>query len=260
MNIIWLTDLHFDFLNHAGKTKFIDKIKAQEPDIILISGDIAHADSLTQCLDYFQSLTYFVLGNHDYYMSSISKVTSKMVLHTNLNKRLNWLTILDVVELDKKNALIGHDGWADGRFGDYIHSDVFLNDYMHIEDLNAVVFSKEERLTTMQKLAQQGADYIDRIMPEALEYENIWMITHPPPFEEASWHLGKPSDTNWLPHFASKVMGQVLIKHMKDKPNKMTVLCGHTHSPGECDPLPNIHVYTGEAKYHRPQIQKVFKI
>jgi hypothetical protein len=32
--------------------------------------------------------------------------------------------------------------------------------------------------------------------------------------------------------------------------------CGHTHSGGECHPLPNLRVLTGAAEYSHPGIQQ----
>jgi hypothetical protein len=39
----------------------------------------------------------------------------------------------------------------------------------------------------------------------------------------------------------------------------LTVLCGHTHSPGVARILPNLVVYTGAAEYGSPMVQRVFE-
>ena len=41
---------------------------------------------------------------------------------------------------------------------------------------------------------------------------------------------------------------------------EMTVLCGHTHSPGEAQILPNLRVLTGGAEYGRPALQRVLTV
>jgi hypothetical protein len=47
---------------------------------------------------------------------------------------------------------------------------------------------------------------------------------------------------------------------MRDFPQRqLTVFCGHTHSPGECRPLPNVHILTGGAKYGQPAVQRVLE-
>jgi hypothetical protein len=40
----------------------------------------------------------------------------------------------------------------------------------------------------------------------------------------------------------------------------MTVLCGHTHSSGEAQILPNLRVLTGGAVYGKPALQRVLEV
>jgi len=48
---------------------------------------------------------------------------------------------------------------------------------------------------------------------------------------------------------------------MKKHPDKkLTVLCGHTHSPGAAQILPNLEVLTGSAEYGSPTIQQILEI
>ena len=86
-------------------------------------------------------------------------------------------------------------------------------------------------------------------------------LTHVPPFREACWHRGRISDDDWLPHFACRVVGEVLREAMAAHPEcEMTVLCGHTHSAGEAQILPNLRVLTGGAEYGRPEVQRVLTV
>jgi len=65
---------------------------------------------------------------------------------------------------------------------------------------------------------------------------------HVPPFRNACWHEGKISDDEYLPHFACKAVGDVLVDVMKKYPEgKLTVLCGHTYSKGVANILPNLY-------------------
>ena len=43
------------------------------------------------------------------------------------SKTIMYLSQSGVVELTPHTALVGHDGWADGRLGDFDGSDVILN-------------------------------------------------------------------------------------------------------------------------------------
>lgn len=41
---------------------------------------------------------------------------------------------------------------------------------------------------------------------------------------------------------------------------RLTVLCGHTHSPGTAQILPNLQTLTGRAEYGKLYIQHIFDI
>ena len=159
--------------------------------------------------------------------------------------------------LTEETGLVGHDGWADGRLGDYARSEVLLNDYLLIEELSGL--DKEDRLGRLHALGDEAAAHFRALLPEALErFRRLIVLTHVPPFREACWHRGRVSDDDWLPHFSCRAVGEVLAEAMAAHPEcEMTVLCGHTHSPGEAQILPNLRVLTGGAEYGRPAIQRV---
>ena len=53
----------------------------------------------------------------------------------------------------------------------------------------------------------------------------------------------------------------VVLKIAQDNPGvDFIVLCGHTHSPGIHQPLPNLLVKTGIAEYYYPEIQEVIAV
>jgi hypothetical protein len=55
-------------------------------------------------------------------------------------------------------------------------------------------------------------------------------------------------------------MGEAILEIMVEYPeHRLTVLCGHTHGRGECQPTPNVQVFTGGAEYGQPTIQRVFE-
>ena len=89
MKLIWLTDIHINFLDKDERLQFYQKIIRKKCDAILISGDIAEGNSvvdlLTEMADTIQKPIYFVLGNHDYYFSSVAAVI-KDPIHISLNK------------------------------------------------------------------------------------------------------------------------------------------------------------------------------
>jgi Icc-related predicted phosphoesterase len=264
IRIAWMTDIHLNFLNEEQLDAFLHKIAEANPDIVLIAGDIGEAHSFPLYLDRFairlQRPVYFVLGNHDFYFGTVEAVRSIAERLTNEFKWLSWLPKAGVVELTPDTALIGHDGWADGRYGDYEHSEMLLNDYLFIGELGGL--DKSERLKMLNRLGDESGDYFRKWLPQALErYHHVYVVTHVPPFAESCLYEGQYSNVDSLPHFSSKAVGDALLEVAQAYPDReITVLCGHTHSEARFQALPNLRVLTGGAKYGAPAIQSIIEI
>ncbi len=95
--VLWLTDIHLNFLKPVPLEKFYQQIKDAQPDCVLISGDIGEAPRLKYDLQQLESRLpypiYFVLGNHDYYGASFEDVESLLREITDCSPRLHWLTV-----------------------------------------------------------------------------------------------------------------------------------------------------------------------
>lgn len=266
MQFTWLTDIHLNFLDFEKCKAFYQKIVEVNKDAILISGDIAEADTVESILcemaDHIQKPIYFVLGNHDYYGSSVYKVREAMTALTSRHELLFWLPAAGMQQLGSDTILVGQDGWADGRLGDYHNSRVSLNDSRLILDLfQAKILGKYELLKKMQELADADAVALERDLLQAINQrpKKIIILTHVPPFKESACHNGKISDDNWLPYFGSKIAGDVLLKiASKFLETDFIVLCGHTHSKTQYNPLKNLVIIAGLADYFRPVLQKNF--
>lgn len=263
MRYAWLTDIHLEFLQDKKTLCFVEELAAQKFDGLFLTGDISTAKRLEFHLhlfeDIYQAPVYFVLGNHDYYGGVIESVRKMIEELCNRCKWLHWLPASGVVKMSSDTCLIGHDGWADGRFGDYAGSRVLLNDYVQIQ--NFVKAGELGRLALLNNYGDQAAAYFENILPEALKhYQHVIVLTHVPPFKKSCWHEGKISADDWLPHFSCKAIGDVLKKLMSTySDRKMTVLCGHTHSSGQVAILPNLLVKTGGAEYGLPKIQEILE-
>jgi 3',5'-cyclic AMP phosphodiesterase CpdA len=263
MKAIWLTDIHLEFLDHSAFSDFLKKLGEQDGDALLISGDIAQApsveDHLTNLAETLQIPVYFVLGNHDCYEGSIPEVRDRVGGFAKDSALLHWLSDCGPISLTPTTSLVGHDGWGDGRLGDYDHSTVSLSDFFLIRELTGL--SPKERLGKLKDLGDEAAEHLRRVIPEALKSaEHVVVLTHVPPFREAAWYEGHPSNSQWLPFFSCKAVGDVLYTTMQSHPDKrMTVLCGHTHGGGRSKILPNLKTITGPARYGHPAIQEVFE-
>lgn len=265
MRLAWLTDVHLNFLGREFEGEFFSLVRAENPDAVLLTGDIGEAGSVLTWLerldDELQLPIYFVLGNHDFYGGSILTVRSAVTALAKERPNLKYLTAIEEpIELAPSVGLIGDDGWADARLGKYEKSYVMMNDYRLIAELAKL--TKEARWPKLKELGDAAATHVKRVLPAALEkYPQVILATHVPPLREACWHEGQISDDEWLPHFTCKAVGDAILEIMRSAPKRqLTVYCGHTHSPGICQPLPNVTIFTGSAKYGVPQMQKVIEV
>ena len=177
-----------------------------------------------------------------------------------------YLSQAGVVELTPNTALVGHDGWADGRLGDLDGSEVILNDFLLIDELrrwrDAHTLDKPALRQAFRPWATRRPRYLKGVLaPAAEQYPHVIVATHVPPFREAAWYQGRPSADDFLPFFACKAVGDVLLEAAQSHPGcQILVLCGHTHGGGELQVLENLRVVTGPAEYGKPEIQQVIDV
>jgi hypothetical protein len=246
MRLGLLFDLHLDDVANEEKEQFFSKIFSEPYDGYIIGGDIADGMLSLQYLERFAALSarelYFVLGNHDFFGTSIANVRKKAAELCQKEKKLIYLSLAPPIELSPNTCLIGHDGWTDGREGDYLASPVVLHDYLEIEELKGK--SPKELLKTLQTLALFAKKSIEEKLQVALQkYKKVIFATHIPPFREVCVHDGKIADDLWAPHFVSKITGQALCYWMGKNPDKeLLVLCGHSHTETHVKILANLEV------------------
>lgn len=256
--LAWATDVHLNFLDDEAVQLFCSHIRAAKPDAVLLTGDISEAPHLRRHLAAVAVGVavplYFVLGNHDYYKGSVDDVRARVTSGAG-----TYLPASDVVRLGD-HALTGCDGWGDARLGDPEGTRLMLNDFIHIEELAGKLGI--ELRTALRALGDHEAGIAEARLTEAVALcENIVFATHVPPFRGACWHDGAVSNDDWLPYFSCKAVGEVLRRVAQAHPeHDFTVLCGHTHSPGEVHILDNLVVRTGGAVYGEPKLADVLDV
>ncbi len=261
--LAWATDLHLNFCREAQRKAFYEAVAAEAPDAMLLGGDISDAPRLEEHLremeDALRLPIFFVLGNHDFYHSSIREVEALARRLASGSKFIRFLPDIGTVELTPETGLAGHGGWADGRHGDYEGSAVQINDFHFIEDLTRL--DRAERLRVLNRLGDEAGDWLRRVLPGALErFRRVIVLTHVPPFAEAARHEGQMSSPAFLPFFSSRASGDALHELAQRHPDReLLVLCGHTHGAGTVDVLPNLRVVTGGAIYGRPAIDRLIE-
>ena len=243
----------------------IEEVLATDPDALLVGGDIAEAPELIWHLEQLEAalpgkLVYFVLGNHDFYRGSIQRVRAEVTAFCRGRKNLVYLTAAkQPLALTDRVAIVGHDGWADGRFGELEWSRAKINDFEYIDELRAA--GETGRRSLLNALGDEAAAHVRQLLLQAVGYfAEVVLLTHVPPWLEAACHAGKVCDYEYAPHFASRAIGEAIVAVMKEAPEcRLTVLCGHTHSKAEHRPLPNVLCLAGQAEYGEPRVQRVFE-
>jgi Icc protein len=264
--VAWLTDIHLNFVDQDAQKHLYRSVLACRPDAVLLSGDIAEGPEVCRYLREMEAALdcpiYFVLGNHDFYRSSIGLVLRQVGALAAGSARLVHLSQSRHIRLTAGTAVVGHEGWGDARLGNYARSEVTLSDFFAIAELAEVQWDRRLLIERLRALGDQAAAHLERVLPEALETcLRVIVVTHVPPFREAAWHEGATSDNDWLPFFACRAVGEVLRETMQSRPDRqMLVLCGHTHGGGEVQILDNLRVRTGPAAYGRPQVCQELEI
>lgn len=271
MQIIWLTDIHLDHINKLEHENFLNKIIKASTDVktektcVVITGDIGNSQCTRPYMETWKTVLeakdislYFVYGNHDYYGSSV-KVEREHLSSTSLKDC--WLASCNEVKLSEKTSLIGHDGWYDGGYANWFKSNVDMNDYYQIFEINRQWYDKGQIFDKINQLSMESAAHIfeqgTKILSSSTEV--LVIATHVPPYRENSVFMGNISDDNWMPHFSSKHMGDAIIKLGNNFPDKdIIVLCGHSHGKAKHKPLNNIVSLTAEARYKYPCISNIF--
>ena len=257
----WWTDPHFELLSQDQRKEVVRAWSETSADCSIVTGDISRGSStllwLRQLAEVFAGPIYFVLGNHDFYGTCITKQREAARKLCEEVENLVYLTTSGVVSLSAETALVGHDGWGDMREGDWEGSDVRPPDLAEIEDLIDVAGDRQLLCRRLRKLGDEAADHLAKVLPEALaRHERVIVATHVPPFREASWYDGENSTVPWLPFFCCRIVGDVLLEMAERYSDReVSVLCGHCHGTGEASIRENLHVRTGGAEPCSPQVQ-----
>lgn len=254
--LAWTTDPHLNFVSDFEFDAFVGQVETIKASAMVITGDIAEAPSLVRELQRLYKRVklpiYYVLGNHDFYRGSIQETRRTARKLALANKNIVWLRD-QVVPLNETWGMVGVDGWGDARHGNCESSPVELNDQRLIAEFHAVQASLiyREKLHMCRRFGDEEAAALRKPLFEALAtFPKVLVLTHVPPFAEATWHEGEHSEPNWLPWFSCKAVGDLLLEAAQAHPDKqIRVLCGHTHGQGHYQALPNLEVRTGEANY-----------
>jgi 3',5'-cyclic-AMP phosphodiesterase len=258
MRIAWLTDPHLNHCSLPAWERLMQKVAQSQCDLLVVTGDISEGDDvvfqLQRLADTINRPIFFVLGNHDFYQSSIESTRNDIGAITQQHPLLHYLNDEGVISLTSTVALVGEDGWGDATEGDYLRSIVLLNDFRLIDDFRNTPQATWQ--SALHDLGRLAANRLRSKLEEACQsHSSILIATHVPPFRESCWYEGHTTDDHWAPFFVCGQTGKVIRSLATKYPLvDFQVICGHTHHSGIANLLPNLTITTGPAVYGKPDV------
>jgi len=243
MRIAWITDPHLLFLSeevqeqNANEISFLygqglkndlsllvaeknaeilaHKINDRKVDCAIITGDISEFPQLEKIFETFNRIVtvpvYYVHGNHDAYHASFEKLYHLSNSHP--FSKVIWAQ-KGIFKLSDKICLTGHDGFYDGRFGDFFgvrhggwamggDNTFTMPDWTQIEEMAALKGNRELIYDFITRKGDDAAQHLKDVVRKAAQtYDTIIHITHVPPFQQCSrTDNGDVSPQNSLPFF-----------------------------------------------------------
>lgn len=252
---LWFTDTHFDKVLPWTFANFIRRIRRENPKGVFLTGDISngaltpyHLKIMALALD---CPIYFILGNHDYHYSSIRKTHDKIRKLCDKHENLIWVTDNGVIHLNEEVCLIGTEGWYDVEEGKPSYLKLTF-DWFMVKDFRKLP-SMNDRIDVWREMAAKSAHDIADKLEKAIEqdYKSIYLMTHVPPWREATRDVGTFMEKFWLPYNTNLRIGRSIEKIMNDhKKRYVTVLAGHTHTDCWIHVARNIECKVNNAKYY----------
>lgn len=258
--ILWTGDLHLDHASAAARDALRASIRDTAGSVLVIAGDTSVAARLTSDLEFLADAAarpvYFVLGNHDHYGSTVAHVRDAVLALSERRPEIQWLPPAGVVALDPATALIGVDGWADGRHGDPFTTQFVLNDDRLIGEI-ATPGTRVGKLTVKRALADADAHRLQVLLGRAVATaRQVVIATHVPPFVEALPRMGRLAHPGWQPLLVCGATGAVIRQAAAAHPDHtFLVLCGHTHTPTDVLVTGNLRCIVAGARYGDPGVR-----
>lgn len=262
MKFAWITDIHLNMVGDLGAKAFLDSVRNHDSDIVFCTGDIAEGSCLQHYLtmmdEIVQKPIFFVLGNHDFWDSSVDHVHNTYTQFLNTKTFLKWMPKQGVVRIADKVAVIGHECWYDCGYGNWENSGFVMADWKYQGDYRGCK-TKQDIVDRSRKLAMTGVTYLAKQLGDAVkDHDKVIILTHFPPFAETHVYQNQPGNIFAQPFFTNRLLGEMLLQACKTFPNKQfVVLAGHTHGRVSKQILPNLVVHVGGAEYQYPKIQEL---
>jgi len=263
VKIVWCSDVHLNFVSRLDIPDLVRDFESKG-DIVIYTGDIDDGRGIRrslECIGNGEKPAYYILGNHDYYHSSWAYVDAMCK-----NEQFKAISVENVgpIKLTDSTVMVGVGGWADGRAGDFLMSNIVISDHTEITELLGFRCNSKDILRLVKARADRHQEILRKQIDSALKMNPKCMLvlSHVPIFEETNLAPDrKKSDKNWLPHFSWAGPRKMMIEYANDNPDvKFICLAGHTHTWAHAVIKSNLTALVAGAIYREPKVHDVLDI
>jgi len=260
-----LTDLHLDRADNEAKNRLWDMLAGIRYDAALITGDISVAALLQNHLALISRAcwprpVYFLLGNHDYFGSSLARVN--LLVEATCKRHLNLIPVGlgEIVRLTRSTAIVAHAGWYDGQAGSGARTCIDTPDRLRIDDFQSL--SRREFFAKLRNFGHESAKYFRLVLPSVLrKFDTVLIATHVPPFWQGVLHGGGPCDWNHQPYFSNMAAGNVIASIARYFPRRRVIVhAGHTHCQAHARLSANLEIRVAGSQPGFPTINCVMQV
>ena len=251
------TDLHLDKARPETVATFLGSLGGVQADIMLLAGDLSnranYSEHLALLAREFGRPVILVRGNHDFFGGSMKSADACHARAIDEAGDVMHLNGDQVVEIADGVGIIGHDGWYDGISGLGIATPNEIPGLMEITEYRNG--NRDISFKIMLARSHESAEAIARGIVQAARkgITRIIVLTHVPPFVEATRYNGSVTSDELLPFFCNAPLGEVLLAFSRERPDvRIHILCGHTHRASRMV-LGNLSVETLAGKSGHPR-------
>ncbi len=263
MKIVWCSDVHLNFVSRLDIPDLVRDFESKG-DIVIYTGDIDDGRGIRrslECIGNGGKPAYYILGNHDYYHASWAYIDDMCKV-----EEFKAISVENVgpIKLTDSTVMVGVGGWADGRAGDFLRSNVVISDHTEITELLGFRYNSKEILSRVRERADGHQEILRVQIDSALEMKPkyVLVLSHAPIFVETNLAPDrKKSNKDWLPHFSWTGPREMMIKYAEKNPDvKFVCLAGHTHTCAHAVIRSNLTALVAGARYRDPKVYDVLEV
>jgi Icc-related predicted phosphoesterase len=236
MKIIATGDIHYDLIRNPEEHKkfvnFINRLKNEEPDVLVLAGDTVGLGStkLEECLSFFKEVAPIrlkVFGNHDYWTIEGDTSSHLEILKSRI-KGCGFVLLEEKPVIIDGIGFAGNCLWYDYSFSPEeipprsSYEKKIFGGHIIWNDVHFVNLGKSD-IDYTSELNEKLEGDIQRLEADV---EQIVVVTHHIGFiEMLTTREGFPGWNFCNAFMGSKRLGKMLLNHPKVRYH----ICGHTH-------------------------------